>query len=79
MGKSYRKPYVSDGYKGSRRRQFYKNYANRVVRKSKNVPDGKAYKKYFCSYDISDYNFYVEVKNKDDRFYEPEFWKYTRK
>ena len=32
MSKSRRVPWITDGYKGSRRRQFFKNYANRVVR-----------------------------------------------
>lgn len=56
-----------------------KRYANRVVGNTKDVPDGKAYKKCFCSYDICDYRYYVEVKRKNDRYYEPEFWKYARK
>ena len=76
MARSKRKSWIVDGYKGSRRRQFYKNYANRVVRKSKDVPDGKAYKKFHCSYDISDYKWYADIK---DEFYEKEFWKYIRK
>ncbi len=79
MGKSYRKPWATDGYKGSKRRQFYKNRANRVIRKSKDVPNGKAYKKFTDPWDICDYRFYVEVKKKNDEYYEPEFWKYSRK
>ncbi len=78
MSRSYRKPYVKDGY-GSKGKRFMKNYANRVVRHSKDVPNGRAYKKLFCSYDICDYYFYVEVKRKDDPYFEPEFWKYARK
>ena len=33
-----------------------KKYANKKVRHTKNVPNGKAYKKVFCSWNISDYN-----------------------
>ena len=34
-----------------------KQIANRKVRNSENIPNGSAYKKYFDSYDISDYWF----------------------
>jgi len=78
MSRSYKKPYVKDGY-GSKRKRFRKNYANRVVRNSKNVPDGKAFKKFFCSYNICDYQFYVELKKEKGWLYEREFWKYSRK
>jgi len=76
MSKSRRVPWITDGYKGSRRRQFFKNYANRVVRKTRDVPSGKAYKKVFCSYDICDFKWYADIK---DEFYKKEFWKYTQK
>ncbi len=33
-----------------------KRYANKKVRHTKNVPNGKAYKKLFESWDISDWN-----------------------
>lgn len=35
--------------------KFMKRYANKKVRRAKNVPSGGAYKKLFCSYDISDF------------------------
>lgn len=38
--------------------QAYKKYANRVVRHTPidvEIPDGKAYRKLWCSYDISDW------------------------
>lgn len=54
MSRSYRAPWVVDGY-GSKWKRIVKNYANRVVRHSKNVPCGKAYKKFYSSYDICDY------------------------
>lgn len=34
-----------------------KRQANRKVRRTKDVPSGKAYKKYYNSYDIYDYGF----------------------
>jgi hypothetical protein len=76
MSRSRRVPWITDGYKGSKRKQFFKNYANKVVRKSRDIPNGKAYKKFFCSYDICDYKWYVDL---NDEFYKKEFWKYTRK
>jgi hypothetical protein len=76
MSKSRRESWITDGYKGSKRKQFFKNYANRVVRKSKNVPNGKAYKRFFYSYDICDYKWYADIK---DELYKREFWKYTGK
>ena len=33
-----------------------KKFANKKVRHTKNIPNGKAYKKVFESWDISDYN-----------------------
>ena len=35
--------------------KFMKRYANKIVRRAKDVPSGGAYKKLFCSYDISDF------------------------
>ena len=35
-----------------------KKYANKKVRHTENIPNGKAYKKVFCSWDISDWNWY---------------------
>lgn len=54
MSRSYKKhPCCKDKNKGM------KQIANRRVRRGKyNIPSGKSYKKYFCSYDICDYIFY---------------------
>ena len=79
MSRSYRKPWANDGYKGSKGKQYRKNQANRKIRRSKGVPDGMSYKRYYPQWNICDYNFYVNVKDKDGEFYEEEFWKYTRK
>ena len=64
MSRSRRKPWVTDGYKSSGRRQWFKNYANRVVRHAKEVPDGKAYKKLYCSYNICDYKWQIFPEDK---------------
>ncbi|MDE5570181.1 MAG: hypothetical protein K2J47_01355 [Ruminococcus sp.] len=35
--------------------KFGKKSASSAVRRAEDVPNGKAYKKFFCSYDICDY------------------------
>ena len=35
--------------------RFFKRWANRLVRRHKEVPNGKAYKKFFDSYNICDF------------------------
>jgi len=57
MSRSRREPWFTDGYKGSKRRQYNKRYANHVVRHTEDVPNGKAYKKLYGSYDICDFRF----------------------
>ena len=79
MSRSYRKPWAVDGYKGSKRKQYRKNQANRRIRRTKDVPDGKVYRKFSDPWDIVDWKYFVNVKNKDDPWFEEEFWKYTRK
>lgn len=76
MSRSYRAPYVTDGYKGSRRRQWCKRQANRVVRRALDVPNGKAYRKFYDPCNICDYKWYC---SPEDEFYKGEFWKYVRK
>lgn len=57
MSRSYKKtPNVSCGY-GGRWRKTAKRLANKRVRKANDVPDGKVFKKYYCSWDICDYVF----------------------
>ena len=51
MSRSYKKyPIVKD-----KNNKGMKRYANKKVRRTKNIPNGKAYKKIFESWDISDY------------------------
>ena len=58
MSRSYREPWYIDGYKGSPRRQFFKNYANRRVRRKspyEEIANGGSYKRYTDPYDICDF------------------------
>ena len=54
MSRSYRKPWSVCGY-GSKYKRFAKNYANRRIRKFKDVPDHTAYKKFSDQWDICDW------------------------
>lgn len=76
MSRSYRATYITDGYKGSKSKQFFKQYANCRVRKANDVPNGKAYRKYFESWTIRDYRWYFSV---NDAFYKKCPWRYIRK
>jgi len=56
MSRSFRAPWYVDGWEGSRRKRFYKRYANRVIRRTESeIADGKAYRKFFDNYSICDY------------------------
>ena len=72
MSRSYRAPIVTDGY-GSKSKQWYKRWANRIIRHSTDMPDGKAYRKFFETYDICDYKWECDISKED----EP--WKIIRK
>lgn len=73
MSRSYRAPYITDGCKGSKSRQFFKNYANRNVRNyTDDLANGRSYKKIGDTYNICDYRF--RMRDNEDR---P--WKYNRK
>lgn len=63
MSRSYKKfPALKDKNPGSAARKSGKQLANRTVRRTANIPNGGAYKKAFCSYNISDYRF-VKFEN----------------
>lgn len=54
MSRSYKKTPRS----GDTKKKFFKNYANRVLRRDKSedaVLNHKSYRKRYCSYDICDY------------------------
>lgn len=61
MSRSYRKNAIFKQKNDS----YYKKLANRAVRNKPvdyDIPDGKAYKKLMCSWDICDFRFY-EARN----------------
>lgn len=51
MSRSFKKT----PYAGDKKQHYYKNMANRRVRKNKDIQDGKKYKKEYCSWMICDY------------------------
>jgi len=55
MSKSYREPVFKDTY-GTRHRRWAKNRANRKVRKTGEVPNGKAYRKFYNPWNIQDWS-----------------------
>jgi len=59
MSRSYRKPWCVDGY-GTKGKKISKRFANKTVRNADDVPNGKAYRKYFESWNISDYRFFMD-------------------
>lgn len=88
MSRSTRKPWYTDGYKGSKRRQFEKRHANKIVRKTTEIADGKAYRKFGDTWDICDYRFMYDPKPRIRASYltgelqviEPEpIWRVNRK
>jgi hypothetical protein len=77
MSRSRRKPYCVDGYKGSKNKQYGKKQSNRTIRRSKDVPNGKAYKKFYERWSFCDWSYYVPPENLEK--YWPEWWKLLRK
>jgi len=64
MSRSYRKnPYVTD-QQGNRRTKSVKRAAARAVRAAKEVPSGKAYRRFFNPWDIRDWSFYDPKRAK---------------
>ena len=59
MSRSYKKfRCIKDRCKiGTKKYAQPKTYANRTVRRSEDIPNGSGYKKYYCSWDISDHRF----------------------
>lgn len=57
MSRSYKKnPYVTDHKVKTSKEK--KKFANKKVRNHEDVPNGGAFKKYFCSYDICDFKWF---------------------
>jgi len=58
MSRSYRKPWYTDGYKGSKTKQFMKRLSNKIIRRTEDVPNGKAYRKMSVNpWDLCDYRY----------------------
>lgn len=60
MSRSYRKfPIIKDSHRRDRSHIKSKDFANRAVRRYKEIPIGKScfFKKIYCSWFISDYSF----------------------
>jgi len=56
MSRSYREPWFVDSY-GSKSKKFDKRHANRKIRNADDVPNGRAYRKYYDPWNIADYKF----------------------
>ena len=54
MSRSYREPVFKDSY-GTRHKQWAKREANQRIRRTNDVPDGKAYRKYYDPWNIVDF------------------------
>ena len=66
MSRSYKHTdFVKDSNK-----KFMKRFANKKVRHSKNVPNGGAYKKVFCSWEISDFKWRWTREEAIEEWYE---------
>lgn len=84
MSRSYRKPWTVDGY-GSKGKRKEKQFANKAVRNTAGIPNGKAYRKFYCSWNIADYKWLTDTKpyfsNLSQQWEEPltPAWKARRK
>lgn len=88
MSRSYKKPWITDN---GRNRLFYKNYANRVIRRKPidfEIANGCSYKKHFDQYSICDFKFpynpypwvSINFRTGEPEWVEPEpIYKYNRK
>lgn len=84
MSRSYRKPWYVDSY-GSKVKKFFKRQASRAVRNALDVPNGKAYRKYYDPYKIVDWKslydpnpWWFDLKQEWVEPHDPE-WKAWRK
>jgi hypothetical protein len=70
MSRSYKKhPFVKDPAN-----KFMKRYANKKVRRTPNIPNGKAYKKVFESWDISDWRWWWDKQDAIFDYYDDNLW-----
>jgi len=61
MSRSYRKTFITDQSYRSKTPKFFKKQANRKVRRTKDVPDGNRYKRYYDSWVICDYKSLIDI------------------
>ena len=54
MSRSYREPYWVDSY-GYKGKKLVKRFANKKVRRTFDIPDGKAYRRLYDSWNIVDW------------------------
>ena len=67
MSKSYKKhPYLKES---SQHTKYGKKFANRKVRKSEETLQHKDYKKQYCSWEISEYKFYMSEQEVINEFF----------
>ncbi len=58
MARSFKKnPVVRERRRNGKAQRYIKRQASRAVRKAGDVPAGKQYRKFYCSWNISDYAF----------------------
>jgi hypothetical protein len=90
MSRSVRKPWYTDGYKGSKRRQYFKKYFNHVIRRISPFDDvlsnGRMFRKMNDTWSICDYKFLHDPKpriynwNGEFEMIEPSpIWRVARK
>ena len=67
MSRSYKKhPYLKES---SQHTKYGKKFANRTVRNSDDTLQHRDYKKQYCSWEISDYKFYMTKQEVIDGFF----------
>jgi hypothetical protein len=77
MSRSIRRPFCTHGQKNSKSKQFWKREASRMVRNSEDIPNGRAYRKFFDRWNIDDYRWYQSPRDIEKHW--PEWWKLLRK
>ena len=65
LSRSYRRPFVTQTMYGGAK--WEKRQANKKVRRTKNVGNGKNYKRIYDSWNICDYRFYMPEYKKGYR------------
>lgn len=88
MSRSYRKPWIVDGY-GTRHKRYAKNLANRTIRRKGidfEIASGKAYRKITNPWDICDYKWCYDPRpvfyqgGEEPKWIDPDpIWWWNRK